>query len=270
MQNLAHLCEQVRQISQEVGRWIKTQVGQVSSNQIETKDLNSLVSYVDKYAENQLISQLGKLVAGSSFLAEESGESDIKSDYLWIIDPLDGTTNFLHSIPFFAISVALQHKGQTILGLIYDIMHENAYYSWGENRAFCDGQEIRVSNQTQFNQSLVATGFPYYDFSYRQHYLSMIGELMSETRGLRRLGSAALDLAYVACGRFEGFFEYSLSPWDVAAGAFIVQNAGGVVSDFGNGTNYLHGREIIAANPACQSALFTCLKKHFHQSSEKN
>ena len=175
MQNLAHLCQQVRQISQEVGGWIKTQVGQVSDHQIEIKDLNSLVSYVDKYAENQLISRLGDLVASSSFLAEESGESEQKRDYLWIIDPLDGTTNFLHSIPFFAISIALQHKGQTILGLIYDIMHENSYYSWGENRAFCDDKPIKVSPQTQFSQSLVATGFPYYDFSYRQHYLSKIG-----------------------------------------------------------------------------------------------
>jgi myo-inositol-1(or 4)-monophosphatase len=265
MENLAHLCEQVKSICVSVGQWVKTQVGQVSQTQIEVKDLNSLVSYVDKYAENQLISQLGKLLIGSDFLAEESGENtQNQSEFLWIIDPLDGTTNFLHGIPFFAISVALQHKGQTVLGLIYDIMHENSYYSYGANQSFCDGIPIKVSAQPLFNQSLVATGFPYYDFKYRQHYLSMIGELMSETRGLRRLGSAALDLAYVACGRFEGFFEYSLSPWDVAAGAFIVQQAGGQVSDFGNGTNYLHGKEIIAGNPACQTALLVCIKKHFH------
>ena len=265
MQNLAQFCEQVNNICKEVGQWIKSQVGKVSSAQIEVKDLNSLVSYVDKTAENQLISQFKILIKDSNFLAEESGENQLhQSDYLWIIDPLDGTTNFLHSIPFFAISVALQYKGQTILGVIYDIMHENSYYSYGNNQSFCDSQPIKVSIQPAFNQSLIATGFPYYDFKYRKHYLSMIGELMSETRGLRRLGSAALDLAYVACGRFEGFFEYSLSPWDVAAGAFIVQQAGGQVSDFGNGTNYLHGQEIIAANPACQIALLNCIKKHFH------
>ena len=246
--NLEHLCQQTCQIVISTADFIRAELGKVQSNDIETKSLNSLVSYVDKQAEEQLVAGLQTLLPSSTFLTEEETIAQEKGDYLWIIDPLDGTTNFLHQIPTFAVSVALQYKGTTVIGIVYEVNRQECFYAWKEGGAYLNGQSISVSKNTLMQNAIVATGFPYYDYKQMDAYIETLKYCMLNTRGIRRLGAAAVDLAYVACGKFDTFFEYSLSPWDVAAGAFLVQEAGGMVSDFKGGTDYLYGKEIIAGS----------------------
>lgn len=261
---LAQICKQSCQLSQEVGAFLCQELGKVRASDIEHKQRNHLVSYVDKTAEQRLIEGLQAIVPEAAFLAEEGTVAAEERPWQWIIDPLDGTTNFLHGLPFFSISLALQYEGKTVVGIVYEANRQELFYSWkGASAAFLNGTPIQVSPTTQLQDSLLATGFPYYDFDRMSAYLNVLQSFMRDTRGLRRFGSAALDLAYVSCGRFDGFFEYSLSPWDVAAGAFLVQQAGGQVSDFSGGTNFIHGQEILAGNSALFQILLTSIQKHF-------
>lgn len=245
---LSRLTQEARVIVAEVAEFIYQELGKVKTGDIVTKNLNSLVSYVDRTAEKQLVKDLGSLIPSATFLTEEETVKHKEGQYQWIIDPLDGTTNYLHQIPFFAISVALQHKGAVIMGIVYEVNRQECFYAWKSGGAWLNDDPIGTSKTKIIQESLLATGFPYYDFSRSRAYLEVLEFLMKNTRGIRRIGAAALDLAYVACGRFDGFFEYSLNPWDVAAGAFIIQEAGGKVCDFTGGDNYLFGGEIIASN----------------------
>jgi myo-inositol-1(or 4)-monophosphatase len=246
--NYKNICDQAILIIQEVGQFIVQEAQKFSVSDIETKSLNSFVTYVDKTSEEQLVTGLQKLIPGCGFITEEETIS-IKGDiYNWIIDPLDGTTNFIHKLSPFAISVALTEDSETVLGIVFEINRNECFYSYKGGKAYLNRSEIKVSDAKKVEDALVATGFPYYDFSILKPYLSIIEELTQKTQGIRRMGSAATDLAYVACGRFDVFFEYSLNPWDVAAGAFIVQQAGGYVSDFSGKENYIFGKEIIASN----------------------
>lgn len=263
MINLENLCTASCKIIQEVGDFIKGELGKVSEQAIEKKYLNNLVSYVDKTAENRLVSGFKELLPEAGFIAEEGASTNEENDYRWIIDPLDGTTNFLHQLPFFAISVALQYKKETVLGIVYEVSRQELFYAWKDGGAFLNGKSIQVSATNDMKDALLATGFPYYDFEHIDNYLAMIKPLMLHTRGLRRMGSAALDLVYVASGRFDAYFEYSLSPWDVAAGALIVQEAGGKVGDFSGGDNYLFGREIVAGNPSIYSGIIQRTLQYF-------
>lgn len=230
----------------KVGDFIHNESLTFNTSSIEKKGFNDLVSYVDKQAEEQLVEELGQIMPGAGFIAEE-GTSDVRGEvYNWIIDPLDGTTNFTHGLPVYAISVALMQGDEIILGIVYEINRKECFYAIKGEKAYCNDKEIKVSAVSRLEDSLLATGFPYYDFEQMDKYLKILNEFMQSTHGLRRMGSAAVDLAYVACGRFEGFFEYNLNAWDVAAGAFIVQQAGGQVTDFKGGDNYIFGREILA------------------------
>ncbi len=192
-------------------------------------------------------------------MAEEGTETLVNKELIWIIDPLDGTTNFLHQIPTYAISIALQYQNEIIFGLVYEVNRNDCFYAVKGKGAFLNGKKIQV-NTASFSDSLIATGFPYYDFSQTKIYLGTLEELMKSTRGIRRLGAASVDLVYVACGKFSGFFEYSLAPWDVAAGAFIVQEAGGIVTDFNGGKDWLHGKSIIVGSPIVQNKLLEIIQ----------
>ena len=247
--NLETLTRQGLSVIEEVAGFIQGELGRVSDAAIETKSKNSLVSYVDKTAERRLVEGLGALVPASTFLTEEETVAKGEGYWQWVIDPLDGTTNFLNGIPVFGISVALRQNGRTVLVIVHEVCRAESFYAWEGGGAFLNGQPIRTSTVQALPQALLATGFPYYDYERMQSYLQVLAKLMQNTLGIRRLGSAAIDLAYVACGRFEAFFEYSLHPWDVAAGAFIVEQAGGRVADFHGGDRYLFGKEIIAACP---------------------
>ena len=248
----------------QTANFIGSHLGNLGENDVEIKSLNSLVSFVDKKAEEMLVEGCIKILPEAGFITEEETiEKSADKEWLWIIDPLDGTTNFLHSLPFFSISVALQNRGKTVMGLVCEVNRRELFYALKNEGAFLNGKKISCSSTEKLADSLLATGFPYYDFGKRDAYLNLLGELMPKCRGIRRLGSAALDLAYTACGRFDAFFEYSLAPWDVAAGAFIVEEAGGIVTDFSGGDNYLYGKEIFATNRGINQEMSELLQSHF-------
>lgn len=245
---LQTICENTQALVIKVGDFIRAARGKVLESEIEEKDLNSLVSYVDKEAEKKLVSGLTEILPEATFLTEEETVEQTSGAWKWIIDPLDGTTNFLHEIPIFAISVALQHDDEVVVGLVYEVNQQELFYAWKDGGAYLNGKPIQASANTTLGKSLIATGFPYQDFDKLQLYFKTLEQLMRQTRGLRRLGAAAVDLVYVASGRFDAFFEYGLNPWDVAAGALIVQEAGGKVCDFEGGNDYVYGRSILASN----------------------
>lgn len=216
---------------------------------IVTKQNNDFVSKVDLMAEEAIITAIKQAYPDHGILAEESGTQSEGSDFQWIIDPLDGTTNYLHGFPQFAVSIALQHKGRLEVGVIYDPLSQELFTASRGNGALLNDKKIRVSNHSGLENALLGTGFPYYDQSYLDTYLETMKALMQKTAGLRRPGSAALDLAWLAAGRIDGFWEFNLKAWDIAAGALIVREAGGIVSDFENKDGYLTSGDIIAAAP---------------------
>ena len=261
--NLQTLCQDVCALSKEVGVFIKNEGEKFSLMKVEVKGKNDFVSYVDKTAEKRIVEKLAFLLPEAGFIAEEGTSSKKGEIYNWVIDPLDGTTNFIHGVPCFAISIALMRKEELVLGVIYEINFAECFYAWEGSKAYLNGKEINVTKTAKLADSLLATGFPYYDYNRMDDYMELFNYFMKNTHGLRRLGSAATDLAYVACGRFEGFYEYSLQPWDVAAGAFIVQQAGGKVTDFKGEKNYIFGKEIVAGNAAFFDEFLDVVKKHF-------
>jgi len=246
--NLKEICLQVVALEQEVSTFMKAERVSFSKSNIEVKGLHDFVSYVDKESEKRIVERLKQILPGSTFLAEEGTVAREEGEYLWIIDPLDGTTNYIHGISPYAVSIALMQNNRLVLGAVMECSLNECFYAWEGSPAYLNGNIITVSDSSTIKESFVATGFPYYDFSRMEAFQASLEYFMRESHGIRRLGSAATDLVYVAAGRFEIFYEYSLQPWDVAAGAFIVQQAGGKVSDFDGENNYIFGKEIMAAN----------------------
>lgn len=245
---LERMCNQVMDLAFEVGDFIRQEAKDFSSGKIETKGIHNYVTYVDKGAEEKLTKGLSIVLPDAGFITEEETTKQITKEYTWIIDPLDGTTNFIHGLPPYSISIALMKQDRIILGLVFEVVTRECFYAWESGPALLDGNEIKVSETQTIKDALIATGFPYTDFERFGPFMDSLAYFMRNTHGVRRLGSAAIDLAYLACGRLDAFWEYSLNPWDVAAGAFIIQQAGGSVSDFSGGKNYLFGKEIVAAN----------------------
>ena len=263
MINLDYTLEAVIQLSKKVAVFIMLEGRIFKRERIEEKGLNDLVSYVDKAAEKRIVEGLKLILPEAGFITEEGTASEDGEEYKWIIDPLDGTTNFIHGLPIFAISIALMRNDEIILGVIYEPNREECFYAIKGGEAFCNERPIKVSSMPSLKGSLLATGFPYYHFEQLPQYLNLLDYFMRSTHGLRRMGSAAIDMAYVACGRFEGFFEYNLNAWDIAAGTLIVQQAGGKVTDFEGGKNYLFGRSMIAAG-ANHREILKAIKKHWN------
>ncbi len=249
MIKLEDICIKVVELSQHIGEYLMEEKDKLSSEDVEIKGKHNYVTYVDKTAERRIVKGLSKFLPEAGFITEEGTTTRLEDEFNWIIDPLDGTTNFIHGLSPFCISIALKKEDNIVLGVIYDPTLKEAFYAWEGSAAFLNNQAISVSNTHKLDNALLATGFPYSNYDFMDNYMNLFKWCMENTRGVRRLGSAAIDLAYVACGRMDGFFEYGLSPWDVAAGSFIVQQAGGKVSDFTNGNNYIFGKEIIAFNP---------------------
>jgi len=264
MISLELLCHDVVELCREVGIFIKMEEHKVHQEDIETKSKNSLVSYVDKTAEKRLVADLAQFLPEAGFIAEEGTSTKIGEIYNWIVDPLDGTTNFLHGVPTYSVSIALKRNDTIVLGVVYEINRDECFYAWEGSSAFLNGNKIEVSSTVSLEDALVATGFPYYDYQHLDNYFDLLKELAKTTRGIRRIGSAAVDLVYMACGRFDAFFEYSLHAWDVAAGAFIAQQAGGKVFDFSGNNNWLFGKEIVAVNPKLEAEFGALLQKHFN------
>lgn len=257
-----NLCFKVQEIAREAGSFIREEGKKITSSDIEIKSTASLVTYVDKTAETNIVEALKKLILNSGFITEEGTASHNNERFKWIIDPLDGTTNFIHGITPHSVSIALMEEDKLVLGVVYEVGVDETFYAWKDSPAFLNGNEIKVSSTSKSVDTLIATGFPYYDFDKMDNYIEAAKYLMQNTRGVRRLGSAAVDLAYVAAGRFDAFFEHALHAWDVAAGAFILQQAGGKTVDFNGGENWLFGGEIISASESYFDEFFGIINKH--------
>jgi myo-inositol-1(or 4)-monophosphatase len=262
------LCSDVCNIARAAGDFIRTERKVFSLSSVEYKGPNDLVTYIDKKTEELLVAELSKLLPASGFITEEDSSRTKAAEYNWIIDPIDGTTNFVHGVPCYCISIALMQKEKVVLGVVYEINLDECFYAYKEGGAYLNGKRIAVSETAKLNQALLATGFPYTNYNHMKAYMEVFDYCMRNTHGLRRLGSAAVDLAYVACGRFEGFYEYGLNAWDVAAGAFIVEEAGGAVSDFSGGESFIFGREIIATNKNIFDEFVKVVKEKFEESGK--
>lgn len=260
---LQNLTNQVAEVAKEAGEFIRQERKNFSADRIEFKGLNDLVSYVDKTAEQKIVAALEKILPQAGFITEEKTTTKVGERYNWIIDPLDGTTNFIHGLPVFSVSIALQDNDKLVAGVVYEVNQDECFYASTDTPAYLNGKEIKVSNAPNIADSLLATGFPYYDFSKQQQYINLFSELMKSCHGLRRMGSAAVDLAYTACGRFESFYEYNLNPWDIAAGVVIVKQAGGDVVNFSGGEEVMNSRELLATNGKITAEMLSMIDKFF-------
>jgi myo-inositol-1(or 4)-monophosphatase len=236
--------------AREAGEIITYNASKIDQLNIEQKGINDFVSEVDKKAEEQIIYLLKKAYPDHSILGEESGEHTVQgSDYEWIIDPLDGTTNYLYGIPHYAVSIALRHKGRLKVGVVYDPIKDEMFSAARGEGARVNNRRLRVSGRKSMHNALLTTGFPYKPSQNLPLFIKTLEALIPDTAGIRRPGSAALDLAYVAAGRFDGFWEFKLNAWDIAAGVLIVQEAGGLISDLTGGNTHLKTGDILAASP---------------------
>ena len=227
---------------------------------VRSKRQNDFVSEVDDAAEDAIISILRHAYPSHGFLAEESGEKDIKADYVWVIDPLDGTTNFLHGFPQYCVSIGLLHKGKALHAVVYDPNRNELFTASRGSGAYLNDHRIRVSRTDKLQDALLSTGFPFKELENVDEYLKGMRRLMHMCSGIRRPGSAALDLAWVAAGRCDGFWEMGLSPWDMCAGALLVREAGGLVGDFSGDEKYMETGRIVATNAKIFSAMLKALK----------
>jgi myo-inositol-1(or 4)-monophosphatase len=248
MINFKDITAEVEKAARETAAFILKEANVFDISLTETKGLNDFVSYVDKGSEKMLVERLSELLPEAGFQTEEGTIEKKGINYCWVIDPLDGTTNFLHGLHPYAISIALMENDIAVSGVVYEVTGNEIFTAWKDGGAWLNGREIHVSKASMLADSLVATGFPYSDFGRLEAYMKCLTHLCKHTHGIRRLGSAAIDLAYVACGRFEVFYEYGLKPWDVAAGILIVREAGGRVTDFSGNDKNVKGEEILAAN----------------------
>lgn len=234
--------------ARQAGNIIVRAVDRLDTVQVTAKNKNDFATEIDQLAEQEIIKVIHKAYPQHAILAEESGNHQ-GNDYLWIIDPLDGTTNFIHGFPHFAVSIAVQYKGRTEHGVIYDPIRQELFTASRGSGAQLNQYRMRVSQRKQLSESLLGTGFPYKDFANFPNYLKMFQSLATQSGGIRRAGSAALDLAYVAAGRLDGFWELDLKIWDIAAGVLLITEAGGLISDTEGRENYLTSGNIVAANP---------------------
>ena len=228
---------------------------------IDQKSRNDYASEVDRMAEQEIIKVLRNAFPEHAILAEESGEHQ-GNDYVWVIDPLDGTTNFLHGFPQYAVSIALKHKNKLEIGVIYDPSRDELFTAERGGGAMLNNRKIRVAKQNSMRGALIGTGFPFKNQQHLEAYLNMFRAVTADTAGIRRAGAAALDLAYVACGRLDAYWEIGVSEWDIAAGVLLVQEAGGVATDFAFNDKYLQTGNVIVGNPRMHQLMYHTLEPH--------
>ena len=261
--NYQQICISAKTLTKRVAEFIKQEAGRVSEHQIQDKDHNSLVSYVDETAERMLVEGLSQIMPAATFITEEKTVENTKSALQWIIDPLDGTTNFLHGIPIYSVSVALVVKDEPVVGIVHEINQDESFYAYKGGGAFLNDGRIHVKHTPELANALIATGFPGRSFEHLSAYEKAMNVLMQSTRGIRRLGSAAVDLAYVACGRYDGYFEYGLNAWDIAGGILLVKEAGGTITNFSGGDDALYNGEMLATNGHIHKSFLDILREHY-------
>jgi len=251
------------------GEVVLNNLGRISPNDIDIKQASDFVTTIDKESEKIIIDTIKRKFPGHHFLAEESLKEAQTSEYRWIIDPIDGTTNFIHGYPVFSISIALEFNREIIMGVIYDPLREEVFTAEKGKGAFLNGKQLKVSGVNDLANGLVTTGFPFRKRGLIDNYLMLFKKIFNRVSDIRRAGSAALDLAYVAAGRCEAFFEIGLSPWDIAAGSLLIKEAGGIVTDFGGGSDYLSTGNIVAANPAIHGEILNEVRNVFAETINK-
>jgi myo-inositol-1(or 4)-monophosphatase len=256
------ICGELQKIALDAGTFIRDERKKLTGKDVELKSVASLVTYVDKETEKAIVRRLREIIPGSGFITEEGTASHAGEKYKWVIDPLDGTTNYIHGISPHSVSIALMEGEEIVAGTVYEVGQDEMFYAWKDSKAYLNGNEIRVAEAGNLADTLIGTGFPYYNFDRVEDYIDAMRNLMKSTRGLRRLGSAAVDLAYVAAGRFDAFFEHGLHPWDVAAGALIIRQAGGKITDFNGGNNWLMGGELVASSSAIYDPFYKIIHHH--------
>lgn len=248
--------------ARRAGDVIVRALDQIDYLTVDSKGKNDFVSEVDRTAEQEIIHILRKAYPTHHFLGEEGGRrgQENEMEYLWIIDPLDGTTNFLHRFPQFAVSIALQYQGRLEQAVVYDPLRQEMFTASRGSGAMLNNRRIRVSHQTTLEGALLGTGFPFKQQHHLDAYLGMFRALFKDSAGIRRAGAAALDLAYVACGRLDGFWEIGLQPWDMAAGALLIQEAGGLMSDFNGDPNHLEIGNVVAGTPKLHALILKSIQ----------
>jgi myo-inositol-1(or 4)-monophosphatase len=237
------------------------QFRRVHQLKVRSKARNDFVTQVDIAAEEAIIETISERYPDHAFLAEESGQRG-DGEYVWVIDPLDGTTNYIHGFPVFAVSIALRIKGRIEVGAIYDPNRQEIFTAMRGQGAQVDGHRIRVASRRDLEGTLIGTGFPYRSHEFMQPYLGMLESVLRETAGVRRPGAAALDLAYVAAGRLDGFWEFGLREWDIAAGSLLIREAGGLISELYGDGDYLQSGNVVAGSPKVHDALRKLLTPH--------
>jgi len=245
---MSELLQVAQDAALEAGTFLQESVGKVNTVEMKMGEVRNLVSDIDRGSEERIIRRIRQNYPHHAVLAEESGGSRREEEFRWIIDPLDGTTNFLHGLPIFSVTVGVEQKGEIVAGVIYNPNMDELFVTEKGSGAFLNGNRIAVSTSTELINSLVVTGFPYNIAENPDHAVDHFVNFLYEARGVRRLGSAAIDLAYVAMGRFDGFWEVSLQPWDMAAGVLLVHEAGGRTSDFSGGQTSIYRKQIVASN----------------------
>lgn len=249
--------------AKEAGKFLKYNVGRVKNIEVKQGEERNLVSEIDKGAEEKIIAIIKRKYPNHAILAEESGANDSRSDYKWVIDPLDGTTNFLHGLPIFSVTIAIEYKGEIIAGVTYDPNLDELFTAEKGAGAYLNGRRLKVTSTSRLIDSLLVTGFPYDIAQNPENAIGHFVNFVVEGQGLRRLGSAALDLSYVAAGRFDGFWEVTLNPWDMAAGVLFVREAGGRVTDFIGSESSIYKKQVLATNGAIHEAMLHVLSKGF-------
>lgn len=263
-EDLEHIQEIAIEVVQEAGAYLLENRGKVHPEEVDEKSSNDFVTVIDKTSEKLIIERIKKHFPAHTILAEEGGRQGKNSAYEWVIDPLDGTKNYIRDIPYFCVSIAVFHQNKPVVGVVYDPVHDELFQAVKGGGSFLNRRPIRVSNASSLNRCMLTTGFPHRSKAYLPQYLQAFEEIFIKCIGIRRPGSAALDLCHTACGRYDAFWELGLSSWDIAAGSLIVAEAGGVVSDFWGNPTYLKSGFIIAGNAEIHKNLQEILSYHFN------
>ena len=261
MLNLEQITKEVRRIALEAGAFLKSERNAFSLDRVEKKHAHDYVSYVDKESEKRIVAQLRELLPEAGFIAEEGSASLTTEEYCWLVDPLDGTTNFIHNNAPFCVSIALRNREELLVGVVYEVCREELYWTYKGAPSYLNDKEIHVSAVSDLYEAFIALGFPYNFEAYKPMADHLVHSLYGNVGGLRLQGAAAAELCYVAAGRFEARIEAFLGPWDIAAGALILMNAGGTLSDFKGNPDCWSGHQVLASNGKLHGELLEILQK---------
>lgn len=261
MIDLEKITMAVRELAIETGAFLRRERQRFRREDVESKGSHDYVSYVDKMSEQRIVGRLSELLPQAGFIAEEGSGKFETEEYCWLVDPLDGTTNFIHDNAPYCVSIALRNRRELLIGVVYEVCRDECFWAWKGSRAYLNGNEINVTGIDKLDDAFIELGFPYAVGRYKPIALLLVNELYGNTSGLRLLGAAAAELCYIAAGRFEARIESDLGPWDIAAGTLILRQAGGRVTDFSGQDIFCSGHEVLASNGKIHDQLIDVLNK---------